>query len=243
MPNVPKRQKASTARGFVIKAPQSGHYLHDRGRFLRQALNVAPPRGLSPGAARERTRNLRHPNIQSRPKTRSAAERVSRRSALRAFGGLGSLVAGGGLLLPGCASLLGEETIEAHFTVGRGGKPQFYGWTEYHFGQKVDQDVGAELLHAHLQAPDGTTDLRVITRLRCEAVQPDGTRTPLASGSDFPENDTLAKLDILYDGNLRPLLFPDAETLRVEWTGTIDTAFPFPEGGIKIAARIIIEVL
>lgn len=141
----------------------------------------------------------------------------------------------------GCASLLGEETIEAYVVVYNGGSENFYGWTEYYLDEPPDPDLGATLERVLLRAPEGVSDLRFITSLFAEIVS-DTSRTPAAQGSDFPANDTMAALEILYDGDIAPLI-KDETTIRIEWSGTIDTTFVFPEDGIRVDALIVIEVL
>ncbi len=167
--------------------------------------------------------------------------RWTRRQAL---GGL--LLLPSGLLLPaglgGCAALAGEETIDAFFNV-RGSDSDFAGWTEYNFDEAPDADQAATLERVMLNAPAGVPDLTFITSLLAEAVQPDGTRTKLAIAGTFPKNDTIAPLDVVFDGNLRPLLYPDGRKLRIEWHGTFDTSYPLPEGGVRVEAQIVIEIL
>lgn len=166
---------------------------------------------------------------------------VSRRGVL---GGLLALPAAfGGAFFTGCAAIAGEETIDAFFTVGKGTDADFDGWSEYNFDEAVDPEQAATLERVMLHAPGGAGDLTFITSVYAEAVQPDKTRTPLAQGSNFPKNDSIAPLDILYDGNLRPLLYPDGKKLRIEWSGTFDTTYPHPEGGTKVQAQVVVEVL
>ncbi len=173
----------------------------------------------------------------------------SRRGILRGFlalpPALGAAALGGSLAtsLGGCAAIAGEETIDAYFTVGRGTDADFNGWSEYNFDSAPDKDQAATLERVMLHAPDGAGDLTFITSVFAECVQPDKTRTPLAQGSNFPKNDTIAPLDILYDGNLRPLLYPDGKKIRIEWSGTFDTTYPHPEGGTKVQAQVVIEIL
>jgi hypothetical protein len=143
--------------------------------------------------------------------------------------------------LGGCRALAGEETIEAHVVVKRNESGNFAGWSEYKLGEPAAEDEGALLKKVLLRAPEGVTDLRFITSLLGEAVTPT-ERTPLVSGSGFPANDTMAALEVLYDDDLRPF-FPDGQKIRIEWSGTIDLAYPFPEEGIRVDALITVEVL
>jgi hypothetical protein len=152
----------------------------------------------------------------------------------------------GSLALPlggGCASLLGEETFEAYFYVGKGSDDDFGGWTEKNLDEAPDPDQEAILKRVLLRAPDGVKDLTFIKSLFVEVVQPDKTRTPMAQATSFPANDTMAPLDILYEDNLRPLLYPDGRKIRFEWSGTFDTSYPYPDGGLRVDALITIEIL
>lgn len=143
----------------------------------------------------------------------------------------------------GCAALAGEETIDAFFVVGKNAGPEFNGWSEYNLDEAPDPDQEATLERIMLNAPSGAKDLTFITSVLAEAVQPDGTRTPIASGGNFPKNDTIAPMEILYDGNVRKLLYPNGKKLRVEWAGTFDPSYPYPEGGARVNAQVIIEIL
>lgn len=143
----------------------------------------------------------------------------------------------------GCAAIAGEETIDAFFMVGKNAGPGFNGWSEYNLDEAPDPDQAATLERIMLHAPTGAKDLTFIVEVFAEAVQPDGTRTPIASGSNFPKNDTIASMDILFDGNLRNLLYPDGKKLRVEWEGKFDPTYPYPEGGARVNAQVIIEIL
>jgi len=171
--------------------------------------------------------------------TRRELIRILPSSALAALGvaGAGTVAVGSG----GCAALVGEETIHAYVVVSNGGTGTFWGWTEYHLDSPASPDDKAVLKRVLLRAPDGTNDLTFITSLLAEAVTPEA-RISVAEGSDFPKDDTMAPLDVLYTDNLRPL-FPDGKTIRIEWSGTIDTTYVFPPEGIQVDALIVIEVL
>jgi len=157
-----------------------------------------------------------------------------------AAAGSGAVVTGS--LSGGCAAIAGEETIDAFVMVHGGGNGSFFGWTEYSLDEPADPEQGATLERVMLKVPPGVTDLRFITSLLAEVVTP-AVRTPVAQGSNFPPSDTIAPLDIIFDGDLRPLFSDDATTIRIEWSGTIDTTFVFPPEGIRVDAQIILEVL
>lgn len=167
------------------------------------------------------------------------ANPIRRRQVLRLFPTLAAAAAA--KATAGCAALAGEETIEAFVVVQKTDSGSFWGWTEYNLDEPADPDQGATLERVLLRAPDGVNDLRFLTSLYAEIVNAE-TRTLVAQATSFPANDTMAPLDVLYDGDLRPL-FPDGKTIRIEWTGTIDMTYEFPAEGIRVDALIVIEVL
>jgi hypothetical protein len=177
------------------------------------------------------------------PSAKVRADRQCRSAWLRRRQVLSLLPAvalpGAGLM--GCRALAGEETIEAHVTVKKNASGTFAGWSEYKLDSPAAEDEGAILKRVLLRAPDGIPDLTFITSLLGEAVTP-SERTPIVQGSQFPQNDTMAALEVLYEDDLRPF-FPDGQKIRIEWSGTIDLAYPFPEAGIKVDALITVEVL
>jgi hypothetical protein len=144
--------------------------------------------------------------------------------------------------LAGCATLIGEQTLEGYFYVGKDGSTKFFGWTEVNLGQEAGPDDAAAIRYASLQAPEGTKDLTFLTTITCEAVVPTGERTLLMKGQNFPKNDTIGPLEIVYTDNLRPF-FPDGKKIRVEWKGTVDGTFPYPAGGLRVDAYVTIELL
>jgi hypothetical protein len=171
---------------------------------------------------------------------------LTRRHTLK---GASSLVLGGlipfGLAIPGCKALLGEETIDAFVIVGQGGHANFYGFTEYELDEAAGPDDAAELRRVLLKAPPGFDDLRFLTSLLGEVVMPTGERTPIVSGQaeDFPANDTMASLEVLFEDNLQPF-FTDGKKIRIEWTGSVDTVnYTFPAEGVRINALVTFEVL
>jgi hypothetical protein len=165
-------------------------------------------------------------------------EQPSRRDLLRyGSSALVSAVAGATV---GCKALLGEETIEAFIDVFHSTSGKVSGYTEYELGIEAGPDDGAILKRVLLRAPEGVPDLRFIQSIYGEAVTPT-ERTPLVEGGDFPKNDTMAALDVLYDDNLRPF-FPDGKKIRIEWTGVIDLSYSFPPQGIRVTALIVVEV-
>jgi hypothetical protein len=162
-------------------------------------------------------------------------QRPSRRDLLK----LGSSALAGTAV--GCKALLGEETIEAFIDVYDSSSGKVSGYSEYELGVEAGPDDGALLKRVLLRAPDGVPNLRFIQSLYGEAVTP-SARTPLVEGGDFPEDDTMAALDILYEDDLQPF-FPDGKKIRIEWTGTIDLTYAFPPEGLRVTALIVVEVI
>ncbi len=146
-----------------------------------------------------------------------------------------------GVAAGGCRALAGEETIEAFVVIDKNESGTFWGWSEYKLDSPAAEDEGAILKRVLLRAPEGVADLTFITSVLGEAVTPT-ERTALVAQDGFPQNDTMASLDVLYDDDLRPF-FPDGQKIRIEWSGTIDLNYPFPAGGIRVDALITIEVL
>lgn len=174
-----------------------------------------------------------------KPRPRQCSEAWLRRRQVLSW--LPTVALPGVAALGGCRALAGEETIEAHVVVKKNDSGTFAGWSEYKLDSPAAEDEGAILKRVLLRAPDGIPDLTFITSLLGEAVTPT-ERTPIVQGSEFPQNDTMAALEVLYDDDLRPF-FPDGQKIRIEWSGTIDLAYPFPAEGIKVDALITVEVL
>jgi hypothetical protein len=167
---------------------------------------------------------------------RSSVEaRVGRRAAT--LGALGALLAPP---LAGCAALIGEEDIDAWFLLIPRSDGSFFGWTEFTLSSAPGPDDEAVLRRVVLQAPPETGDLSFLLQVAGEAVR-EAQRTLLVTGGSFPPDDSLGLLDVVHEGGLRGFFLGD--TLRIEWTGQIDPAFPVPPDGIRIDATVTIEVL
>lgn len=179
-------------------------------------------------------------SLSAAPLASRSPRALSRRSFGQAL--LGSAALPAAASLGGCAALIGEQTVEGYFYVGKDGSTKFFGWTEVNLGQEAGPDDAAAIRYGSLQAPDGTKDLTFLTSITCEAVVPTGERTLLMKGENFPKNDTIGPLEIVYTDNLRPF-FPDGKKIRVEWKGTVDGTFPYPAGGLRVDAYVTIELL
>lgn len=142
--------------------------------------------------------------------------------------------------LTGCAALLGEEDIDAWFLLIPRSDGSFFGWTEFTLSSAPGPDDEALLRRVVLRAPATAGDLRFLRQVTGEAVRRE-ERTLLVTGSDFPAQDTLAPLDVVHEGGLSG--FFDGDTLRIEWSGSVDPSFPIPAEGIRIDATVTIEVV
>lgn len=164
------------------------------------------------------------------------------RTRRRTFIQRGLLLVPSALGVVSCASLLGEETIDAWFVVGEGGAGPFHGWNTITLPGEAGEDDVAELRRVELIAPSTTNDVRFVLNVLSETVLPTGERTPLAQGQGFPENQPVATLDILYRDNLRPF-FADGKSIRIEWTGNTDPAYPYPPEGLRVDVAVTVEIL
>lgn len=145
----------------------------------------------------------------------------------------------------GCASILGEEDVDAYFKLRPDAEGNFFGWSEITISGADPAEDDAELLQALLEAVDGASDLTFIQSLVAEAVTPE-LRTPLAEGSDFPPGESIVPLDLVHRGGIAQF-FTDAgdgdSKIRIEWTGKADPSHTYPEDGYRVNVRIKVEVL
>lgn len=174
---------------------------------------------------------------------RSACTRLGRRRVLEIVQsamlipiGVGTF----GIVATGCASILGDQDLDAYFKLSPDKNGDFFGWSEITISGADPNEDDAKLKQVLIETLDGD-DLTFVTKVIAEAVTPDG-RTLLAEGSNFPVGETLAPLDIVHTGGLAEF-FPDSETIRIEWTGQADPSYPYPEGGMRINVIIKVEIL
>jgi len=145
-----------------------------------------------------------------------------------------------GIVATGCASVLGDQDLDAYFKLSPDKNGEFFGWSEITISGADPKEDDARLKQVLIETIDGD-DLTFVTKVIAEAVTPEG-RTLLAEGSDFPAGESLAPLDIVHTGGLAEF-FPDSETIRIEWTGQADPTYPYPEGGTRINVIIKVEIL
>ena len=143
----------------------------------------------------------------------------------------------------GCAGLAGEEETEAGFPVRPSADGTFFGWTEVTISADANDAERATLVSARLDVadPSKASDLSFFRTLRGEAVV-DATRTLVIDEDSFPKGERPVGLNIVYGGDLRPF-FKDGHTIRLEWSGTVDSSFAWPPEGIdcKVTAKVDIE--
>ncbi len=144
-----------------------------------------------------------------------------------------------GIVGAGCASILGEEELDAYFKLAPDRNGDFFGWSEITISGADPKEDDAILKQVLVETLDGD-DLTFITSVIAEAVKGEA-RTLLAQGSNFPKDESIAPLELVHDGGVAD--FFEGETIRIEWTGKADPAFPYPEGGVRINVRIKVEVV
>jgi hypothetical protein len=168
--------------------------------------------------------------------------RLSRRTLLRTST---AAVAAGALATSGCASILGEEDVDAYFVLRPDAQGNFFGWSEITIGGADPAEDDAILLQALLEAVDGATDLTFIQHIVAEAVTPED-RTPLAEGREFPAGESIVPLDLLHRGGIAQFFTAAGggdSKIRIEWTGKADPSRTYPEGGYRVNVRIKVDVV
>ena len=177
------------------------------------------------------------------------APRVGRRVVLRGVleigmkGAAGAFAASLVVPLASCALVKqGDHDLHAYFIVPKTADGALSGYTELHLGEEADPTDEAVLKRVVIYAPDGTKDLTFIQSLVGRSTSEDGVEEVIVEGGDFPKNDTIGFLDVVYEGNLRPF-FKDGKAFRVNWKGQIDPTFPIPDSGYHVDALVTVEVL
>lgn len=144
-----------------------------------------------------------------------------------------------GIVSTGCASILGKEDLDAYFKLKPGKDGDFFGWSEITITGADPAEDDAILKQVLLETID-SDDLTFITDVVAEAVKGE-ERTVLATGSDFPAGETIAPLELQHDGGVAE--FFDGDTIRIEWTGQADPAYPYPTDGMRINVIVKVEVV
>lgn len=165
---------------------------------------------------------------------------MKRRFALTLTTGLFAMCALGALTSAGCVAAGPREAV-TKFLVSPKASGSFWGWSEITVPQDANSVGVTTLQFVRLEVDeDEADDLTFLQSLLAEAVT-DAERVPVAKKEAMPEGETIVPLDILYDGDLRPL-FPDGRTIRIEWTGSVDPSVQIPEIGVWISVRVRVNI-
>ncbi len=171
--------------------------------------------------------------------------RAGRRVLLRDLGALGGALAlgSGGLLSSGCAAVTsGDHDLSTFFVLKKTQTGKISGWTQIDLDSAPGPEDQAVLKRVALYAPEGLNDLTFIQSMVGQVTAEGASPTEIVRGSNFPKDDTIAQMQIVYKDNIRPF-FSD-KSIRIDWTGQYDPTFPFPATGFyRIDALITVEVL
>ncbi|MBK8253463.1 MAG: hypothetical protein IPK82_12450 [Polyangiaceae bacterium] len=159
----------------------------------------------------------------------------ARRAFLIAVGALS-------LTVTGCSFLAGEHDATTTFLVSPQANGSYWGWSEITIPQDADSVDGATLQFARLELPEDSKapDLTFLQNILAEVVVPD-QRVSVAKKDQFPPEEVVVPLDLLYEGDLREF-FPDGRTIRIEWTGQRNPAVEIPPEGYWVDVRVRIKV-
>jgi hypothetical protein len=142
----------------------------------------------------------------------------------------------------GCASLVGEQTAETKFLVKPKSDTTFWGWSEITIEEDASSVNRATLKAVTVEPMEGSaaTDMSFLQTVAGEAVT-SKERKKLVEEAKVPADERLVALDVLYKDDLRPF-FEDGHTVRVEWLGQTNPAYAWPEEGVWIKVRIVVEI-
>ncbi len=145
----------------------------------------------------------------------------------------------GGALLGGCVA--GEHELGTTLTVQPVGAGTFGAYTDISV-DGAPTGVSATLQRVSMTAPEGVPDLTFFRSIVGSGLDPaTGEAVPLAQGANFPPNDTIGVLQVIYTGDLRRFINQDTQKIRIIWKGTVDTTrITIPTGGALI--DILIDI-
>jgi hypothetical protein len=169
----------------------------------------------------------------------AGARGVGRRIVLGSVPGVAVALTAGG-----CASVLGEEDVDAYFKLKPDANGDFYGWSEITISGADPEEDDAIILGASLKAEGSAEDLTFIESIIAEAVTPEA-RTVLAEGRDFPAGESIVPLDVVHEGGIAQFFTAteDGENkIRIEWTGKANPAATYPDGGHRVDVVIKVDV-
>jgi len=154
-------------------------------------------------------------------------------------GWIGLLVALGSM---GCASIVGQQDVDASFTVSPKADGTYFWFNEIELSEDVNSYGVARLGFVRVDAQPPAKDLTFLSMVKGEAVT-STARTLIAKKDSMPKGEPNVVLDMVHEGDIRPF-FEDGRTVRIEWTGTTNPNFTdWPEGGItvNVKARIVLD--
>jgi hypothetical protein len=143
----------------------------------------------------------------------------------------------------GCASIAGEQSAETKFLVSPKGDGSFFGWSEITIEQDANSVNKATLNAVTVEPRDegAASDMTFIKSVVGEAVTTKA-RTKVVEQTSMPPGERLISMDVVYTDDLRGF-FEDGHTIRVEWTGQTNLAYPsWPEEGIWITVRVFVQI-
>lgn len=154
-----------------------------------------------------------------------------------------ALVTAFALSTSGCLALIsGIQNTTLTFPLDQKPNGTFWAWNEIEIDQDISSIESATLVSVTLKVtlPAGQS-FGFLRSLKGEVVGAAGERTLMATLDNINPSEQAIVLDIQYSGDLRPLM-RDGKTIRIEWTGTTNTAFAWPQGGFTIEANVQINI-
>jgi hypothetical protein len=160
---------------------------------------------------------------------------------LRAVLGISAVLACSPLLF-GCVAIAGDQEAEVDFKVKELPDGTFFYWNTLTVDNGGADVTDAILLAVTLDTlePAGTPDLTYISTLQGVGVAPTGERAVFCTAASPPAGEQAITADVAFHDNIVPF-FDSTNTLRLEWSGLVNTAVAFPPDGFKVRARLKVE--
>lgn len=142
----------------------------------------------------------------------------------------------------GCAAIAGEQSAETKFLVAPKGDGSFWGWSEITIEQDANSVDSATLNAVTVEPMEGSSasDMTFVQSVLGEAVT-STARTTVVEQTSMPPGERLVSMKVVHTGDLRGF-FEDGHTIRVEWSGQTNPAYPWPAEGIWIRVRVFVEI-
>jgi hypothetical protein len=152
------------------------------------------------------------------------------------------IAAASGLSSSGCVALAGDQDSDVGFPVKPLADFTWNAWNEITVGEEIEEVTSAKLLAVTFDTvePIDTPDLSYLTSLRGEVVNGE-LRALFCTATSFPPEEKSVVGDVHLEQDLMPFV-QGGDTIRLEWTGTVDPAYPMPPDGMRVRARIKVEV-